>query len=374
LAALVLGAALACACAGNEKSNPAAPSAAASVPAASGTSPAAADATGTDGMVTTATEPSLSDSLGLIGPGGAAPSIVNFPPRNEPFAFRNDLEIKYRDQLHRGATSSFVDIEGTIVWTQEYLRYRVNGCGHVEAVLRVFLQIDGFGVQPVCSIFENAFPPRNEPFDFMLQLNAKYRDTLRRNPVSTFVDIEGNIVWTQEYLRYRVTGCSHIEATVKVFQQIDGRGVAPPCNAGGGSVLRINGSVGVFNFTRHQIDITGNSSNNFTMVVGMVWPDPTVDLDLYLTSANCMVYPPGNCNILTSSRATSGTTEVLAWEVRVGESYAVWVDNFSQTKAQNYELTAFLTFSSLVEGDSPGVVKIGPGVSMDKPPDASKEK
>jgi hypothetical protein len=207
----------------------------------------------------------------------------------------------------------------------------------------------------------------------MLQLNAKYRDSLRRNPVNTFVDIEGNIVWTQEYLRYRVSGCSHIDATVKVFQQIDGRGVAPACNASGGaSVIRINGQVPVFGTNRHQIDITGNSSNNFTMVVGIVWPDGSVDLDLYLTRASCTVYPPGNCNILTSSVANSGTTEVLAWEVRVGESYNVWVDNFSQT-GQAYELTAFLTFSSLTEGDSPGVVRLGPAVAGSKPAGTSKD-
>ena len=76
---------------------------------------------------------------------------VDFPPRNEPFVFRQALEAKYRDGLGRTAQSSFVDIEGTIVWTQEYLRYRKNSCSHAEAVRRVFLQIDGFGVQPVCS-------------------------------------------------------------------------------------------------------------------------------------------------------------------------------------------------------------------------------
>ena len=41
----------------------------------------------------------------------------------------------YRDGLRRGSVASFVDIEGTIVWTQEYLRYRVNGCGHADAWL-----------------------------------------------------------------------------------------------------------------------------------------------------------------------------------------------------------------------------------------------
>jgi len=43
-----------------------------------------------------------------------------------------------------------VDNEGDVVWTQEYLRYRVNGCGHAVAVQDVMLQIDGFAAPPVC--------------------------------------------------------------------------------------------------------------------------------------------------------------------------------------------------------------------------------
>ena len=53
---------------------------------------------------------------------------MNFPPRNEPFAFRQELERIYRDDLRRTAVQTFVDPEGDIVWTQEYLRYRLNGC------------------------------------------------------------------------------------------------------------------------------------------------------------------------------------------------------------------------------------------------------
>ena len=55
-----------------------------------------------------------------------ATSLVAFPPRNEPFLFRTNLESKYRDGLRRDSTTSYVDIEGSIVWTQEYLHYRVN--------------------------------------------------------------------------------------------------------------------------------------------------------------------------------------------------------------------------------------------------------
>lgn len=159
----------------------------------------------------------------------SGPADVTFPPRNEPFLFRTNLESKYRDGLRREATTSFVDIEGTIVWTQEYLRYRVNQCGHAEAVARVLRQIDGFGADAVCGLVSTtAFPPRNEPMDFRAQLELKYRDGLRRGPTATFVDAEGDIVWTIEYLRYRLSSCGHAAAEAKVFAQIDDRSRIPP--------------------------------------------------------------------------------------------------------------------------------------------------
>ena len=161
--------------------------------------------------------------------GGSGALDVTFPPRNEPFLFRTNLEAKYRDGLRRDATTSYVDIEGTIVWTQEYIRYRVNQCSHGDAVARVLRQIDGFGVDPVCgTVATTAFPPRNEPLDFRSQLELKYRDGLRRAPSTTFVDAEGDIVWTLEYIRYRLGSCGHAEAEAKVFAQIDDRSRIPP--------------------------------------------------------------------------------------------------------------------------------------------------
>lgn len=160
------------------------------------------------------------------------PADVTFPPRNEPMQFRAALEAKYRDGLRRSPTNSFVDQEGTVVWTQEYLRYRVNLCSHSEAVDRVFAQIDGQGIQGPCGTTTTVvFPPRNEPLDFMLQLEGKYRDGLRRTSGPSYVDTEGNVIWVQEYLRYRVNGCDHASAQTRVFTQIDGGGVPGGCVA-----------------------------------------------------------------------------------------------------------------------------------------------
>lgn len=52
-------------------------------------------------------------------------------------------------------------------------------------------------------------------------MEAKYRNDLRRPAQQLFVDPEGDIVWTQEYLRYRVENCSNQDATDKVLAQCE---------------------------------------------------------------------------------------------------------------------------------------------------------
>jgi hypothetical protein len=169
------------------------------------------------------------DSMRTAPGGETNRGAVNFPPRDEPFRFRSqDLESKYRDGLRRNPISSFVNVEGTIVWTQEYLRYRVSNCSHTDALSKVFNQIRGGGIAPECG-GNVPFPPRNEPLDFRQQLEVVYRDQLRSGQSSTFVDPEGDIVWTQEYLRYRLSGCGHEDSVQKVLRQIDGGGIASDC-------------------------------------------------------------------------------------------------------------------------------------------------
>ena len=79
-----------------------------------------------------------------VAPGGVSGKFdVSFPPRNDSFDFRNQLETKYQTGLGRAAAPTFVDREGEVVWTQEYMRYRTNGCDHATATQRVMTQIDG---------------------------------------------------------------------------------------------------------------------------------------------------------------------------------------------------------------------------------------
>jgi hypothetical protein len=175
----------------------------------------------------------------IAGPGSSGSAFrkldVNFPPRNESLDFRRALEDTYRDSLNRAPTSTFVDLEGAVVWVQEYLRYRVNLCSHAEAAARVMSQIDGGGIAPVCGSTTNMdFPPRNESLEFMQLLEAKYQNGLRRTPIATYVDMIGNVVWTQEYLRYRAGLCTSHESVQKIHTQIYGGGVPLDCRPGAG--------------------------------------------------------------------------------------------------------------------------------------------
>lgn len=173
----------------------------------------------------------------LLGPTAVAPGgisgkfDVSFPGRDQSFDFRNQLETKYLTGLGRAAAPTFVDPEGEVVWTQEYLRYRVNGCDHGSAIQRVLAQIDGHPAGQLCGAAPDGvieFPPRTDSFDFRRQLESRYQQ-FGRGAGQSAVDAEGGVVWTQEYLRYRVNECDHPTSAQKVFSQIDGGGVAPTC-------------------------------------------------------------------------------------------------------------------------------------------------
>jgi hypothetical protein len=175
--------------------------------------------------------------LSLYGPppgnSGSAGMTINFPARDQTYDFRAWLETKYRDTLGRSQGSSYTDVEGSVVWVQEYLRYRLNACSHDQALERVRIQIAGGGVVSVCgtpaSTTTISFPARDQTYAFRTKLEEIYRKDLGRSTVKTYVDAEGDVVWIQEYLRYRLNGCTHAQSVEKVSLQIDGQGVQPVC-------------------------------------------------------------------------------------------------------------------------------------------------
>jgi hypothetical protein len=245
---------------------------------------------------------------------------VTFPPRNEPFDFRLRLETQYQSVLRRGPVSSFVDIEGTIVWTQEYLRYRVNGCSHQDAIARVTTQILGSGVQPVCSDFTGTtvnFPPRDQPFAFRQELERIYRDVLRRGAVQTFVDTEGDIVWTQEYLRYRVNNCSHSEAVDRVLAQTLGAPVQPVCSAtgggGGGGGTSPGGGGAITNF------VSGVSSGN-SQGVPQSSPRPNAGGGPSIGVANAGAFSPGGTTQITLTASSPVTNVYVSANSTIGSA------------------------------------------------------
>ena len=157
---------------------------------------------------------------------------TNFPPRNEAFDFRAQLEAKYRDSLRRPVAGSYADPEGAVVWTVEYLRYRLGQCNHEVAVDKVGREVRGLGLPEPCGSAPTGaivFPPRNETYAFRLELERTYRVDLRRSPSDTRVDPEGDVVWIQEYLRYRLNGCNHADAVARSLLQVDGQAVQPTC-------------------------------------------------------------------------------------------------------------------------------------------------
>ena len=177
------------------------------------------------------TAPSAFASDNGAGPAIARPAIVNFPGREEAVDFRRQLETKYATGLGRRPAQVYVDMEGEVVWIQEYDRYRVNGCDHTVATQNVMSQIDGAAASPVCAVRyfpETAlYPPRDEVVDFRRQLGNKYQSMGRS--AQSAVDADGAATWISEYLRYRTSGCDHGTATQRTMTQIDGNPAPETC-------------------------------------------------------------------------------------------------------------------------------------------------
>ena len=79
----------------------------------------------------------------------------------------------------------------------------------------------------------------------------------------------------------------------------------------------------------------------------LVWDDPTIDLDLYLTTAGCP-YPPAAC-LLAISDATGTNAEAVSRSVVTGETYRLFVDNVNPVG----RTTSFTIFSTI--GGAPAV-------------------
>lgn len=166
--------------------------------------------------------------------GSGVTGNITFPPRNEPNDFFIQLLAVYQNELRAAPSPTYVDSEGAVIWLTEYARQRVGQCSHATATENTLTQITDGGGTLVCAITPAGaipFPPRNEGLLFMNELDSTYRNSLGRSLGSSVVNNEGAVVWVLEYLRYRLNGCNHGDATTKVLQQIRGLGIQPVCIA-----------------------------------------------------------------------------------------------------------------------------------------------
>lgn len=97
----------------------------------------------------------------------------------------------------------------------------------------------------------------------------------------------------------------------------------------------VNGSVVTFGTTRHALNIPRSGEMRLTLT----WAAGTIDLDLYLASSACQeLYPQEQCGIVGTSDASVGTREVITRTVSSGQTYAIFVDNFSTVSPSTYTL------------------------------------
>lgn len=211
------------------------------------------------------------------------PAAVTFPPNNEPFDFRQRLENFYLTVLRAPTSQTYVNLEGGGVWIAEYIRYRVFRCSHEVAVASVMTEIDTLRgvIPPTCGEPPSGpvqFPPRNEPANFRLQLEAKYRDGLRAAPIQTAVDIEGDVVWMQQYYLYRLNGCNHEQASSKTLINIQTQQLQafcapdpPPPPPQNPITVRLDGPSGAVNANR-DLSFSGlRSSSTAGSIVSYAW-------------------------------------------------------------------------------------------------------
>jgi hypothetical protein len=175
-----------------------------------------------------------------------------FPDRQLAFQFRrDDLEQMYRTYP---LFPTRVNPEGSVIWVSEYLRYRVSQCSPSDSFSKIVTQINGGGVPAPCTQSEIPFPGREEALSFRRQLETVYASR-NEAPAVTRVNDEGDVIWTMEYLRYVLSGCSQSVTISKISTQINGGGVPADCSGGGGGGNPTPDPVADFSVTPNDLKV-----------------------------------------------------------------------------------------------------------------------
>ena len=161
--------------------------------------------------------------------GGVMATRGQFPPHDDTLGFRARARGVHRDRLRRPLQRTYVDVNGDVTWIREV---RALSADDVSASGSPAPGTSGdcgswrpLGLRRHCARLLG-LPPRSEILAFRLELEQTYRDELRRAPSASAVDAEGVAAWLAEYLRYRLTACSHRDAVSKVMLEI--QGLSPP--------------------------------------------------------------------------------------------------------------------------------------------------
>jgi hypothetical protein len=89
-------------------------------------------------------------------------------------------------------------------------------------------------------------------------------------------------------------------------------------------MTRLGGIVSSFGYRILPITMPASGQYRATLT----WNDPTIDLDLYVTTTACASYPATNSCMRTESAASQGNMEQIPWPVQAGQTYYLRVDSF----------------------------------------------
>jgi hypothetical protein len=144
------------------------------------------------------------------------------PETAELLRFYEALNDTYRRVLGRSAVDVVGPHEVRLDTLARYLSYRIEGCEHDEAELVALAALmPGRAQATLCrrTALTHDVPPADHTFAFHERLNDQ------RGPATTassYVDIEGEAVWVQAYVRERLRGAREADARRTVITAIGG--------------------------------------------------------------------------------------------------------------------------------------------------------
>jgi hypothetical protein len=148
-------------------------------------------------------------------------TVVVLPPAAEFLNAHADLEGEYQ-RMGRGVVATSGSVAERVDAIRSYLVYRVTGCGHADAMRKVFRTAQGEAELRVCGnplAPPSGLPSRSEMFAFRRELDARFRE-LGRTGAQARIDLEGEAVWLLEYARARLGGESDEEAQSTVREMV----------------------------------------------------------------------------------------------------------------------------------------------------------